>query len=424
LSDAREGSDSSAARAVAAILAAASDAVGRPLANPRRLSGSAWSVVLRCTDADGATVVVKAYPVGSRDGPACFAAESAGLATAGGTGLAPRLLGVCPAALTVVMSDLGTGPSLADVLLGRSAPAASAALLSWARSCGALAAATGGRHSDFETARSRYLAGRPSQSDAARLLARIGGAGERIARVIAEPGNGLSAVPLPAGLEADLSAVVQSVAPPRYPVFSPGDLCPDNNLIAEAGIRFLDFESADLYSVFLDAAYLRMPFSTCWCAFRLPAELAGAAESAYREEVVAVHPALADDEIWSAGVRGGVAAWSVSSMYWLLDWALERDRPLDAERESPGTRQLMRHRWRVLAGELQPAGEFPALARLAQSLLAATERWQAAELPLYPAFRSPAPASRAGQRTGCGPARSATRAGPDPTGRNQDHQEP
>jgi hypothetical protein len=40
----------------------------------------------------------------------------------------------------------------------------------------------------------------------------------------------------------------------------------------------------------------------------------------------------------------------------------------------------------VLAAELEPAGELPALAALARSLLAATEGWQAGELPLYPAF--------------------------------------
>jgi hypothetical protein len=369
-----------------AALAAGGKAIGRPLTSPRRLLGSDWSLVLRCTDGDG-TAVVKAYPAGSRDGPACFAAEAAGLAIAGDTGLAPRLLGVSPAALTVVMSDLGTGPSLADVLLAASAAAAETALLSWARGCGAMAAQTFSRHRDFETLRSRYLAGRSSRSDASWLLTRVGAAAERVAQVVARPENGLSGVCVPDGLEQDLGVIAAAVAPTRYPVFSPGDLCPDNNLLTGDGICFLDFESADICSVFLDVAYLRMPFSTCWCAFRLPAGLAVAAEAAYREQVVAVHPALADDATWAAGVRAAVAAWSVSSMYWLLDWALQGDRPLDAERESPCTRQLMRHRWQVLADELRPASAFPALAALAGALLEATGHWQAPALPVYPAFR-------------------------------------
>jgi hypothetical protein len=47
----------------------------------------------------------------------------------------------------------------------------------------------------------------------------------------------------------------------------------------------------------------------------------------------------------------------------------------------------MRHRWRVLLGELDRSGELPALAGLTRSLLAATDGWQAPDLPLYPAFR-------------------------------------
>jgi len=47
---------------------------------------------------------------------------------------------------------------------------------------------------------------------------------------------------------------------------------------AEDALLSWAFESAEIHSVFLDAAYLRMPFTSCWCVFRLPAELAAAAE--------------------------------------------------------------------------------------------------------------------------------------------------
>ena len=93
--------------------------------------------------------------------------------------------------------------------------------------------------------------------------------------------------------------------PDRFGVFSPGDLCPDNNLLTAGGVRLLDFEAAGIYSVFLDAAYIRMPFSTCWCVFRLPADLSEDAEAAYRQQVSAVLPQLADD----AGLGRGPAAW-------------------------------------------------------------------------------------------------------------------
>jgi hypothetical protein len=54
---------------------------------------------------------------------------------------------------------------------------------------------------------------------------------------------------------------------------------------------------------------------------------------------------------------------------------------------APHARQLMRHRWQVLAADLETAAEYPALAALARSLLTATTGWQAPDLPLYPAFR-------------------------------------
>jgi len=372
---------------VAAGLAAGSAAVGRPLSGPAQLLGSDWSVVLRCTDPGRGTVIVKSYP-DTQDGPGCFAAEAAGLSVSAGTGLAPALLGADLRSRTVVMTDLGAGPSMADVLLADSASAASTALLTWAAGCGALSAVTHERRAEFDTLRSGYLTGRPAESDAARMRARVLGVGERLAQVIAAPEGGLDRVQVPDGLSEDIRTVAQWISPSRFPVFSPGDMCPDNNLIVEAGIRFLDFESADVYSAFLDAAYIRMPFSTCWCVFRLPGELAAAAESAYREHIATVHPELASDEVWNYGVRCAVAAWSMSSMYWLLGRALTHDEPLEQDHDSPSARQVMRHRWQVLAAELEGGGVLPALAELARSMLSATERWQVPELPFYPAFRA------------------------------------
>lgn len=218
-------------------------------------------------------------------------------------------------------------------------------------------------------------------------------AADRLARLAADRAAWLAGVKVPAALSAELAVVADAIATQPFPVFSPGDICPDNNLITGAGIRFLDFESAAVYSAFLDAAYLRMPFSTCWCVFRLPAGLAAQAESVYREEVTHIHAELADDAVWQAGVRLAVAAWTLWTMTWLLPRVIADDEPMVPGIVSPLRRQLMRHRWQVLAAELDEAGDLPALpalAELCRGLLAATEHWQAPELPLYPAFRSQA----------------------------------
>ena len=362
----------------AAVMAVASASLGRHLSAPMLLAGgSDRSVLLRCRDHDGGSVVVKAYPR-TAEGAGSFAAEAAGLQIASGTGLAPEFLAADTDELVVVMSDLGSGPTMADLLLGSSAAAASSAVLGWAAACGELSAATSGRRGDFGPLVTRYTRGPARRPFADELAESILRAPERAA---------LLGVTRPAGLADELADVASQVRPDRYPVFSPGDLCPDNNLVTGAGVRLLDFEAAGIYSVFLAAAYIRMPFSTCWCVFRLPAELSLAAESIFRRAVCGPWPALADDRAWQPGVRRGIAAWTMNSMGWLLRASLQRDRPLDDARTSPSTRQLMRHRWQVLLAELESAGELPALAELMRRLLAATTGWRAAALPLYPALR-------------------------------------
>jgi hypothetical protein len=362
----------------AAVVAAASAALGRQLTSPTKLPGGGWSTVLRCSDAAGGTVIVKAYPAGD-EGASSFAAETAGLELAIGSGFTPDLLAIEPPRRTVVMSDLGTGGSLADVLLGTSAAAARSAMLSWADACGALAAAVGQQRPLFDAAHARYLAGRSDERHGAGLPGRVRAAAAQAATI---------GVAAPAGLDADVVAVVAAITADRHAVFSPGDICPDNNLLTEAGVRFLDFEEAGFHSAFLDAAYIRMPFSTCWCVFRLPSDLTAAAESAYRAQVSLTVPELADDEIWARGLRLAVAAWTLSSTTWLLRRALAADVPMNPDAESPLARQLVRYRWQALAADLEAAAELPAVAELMRALVAATAAWHAPELPTYPAFRS------------------------------------
>jgi hypothetical protein len=367
----------------AAVLAAGSAALGRELTRPEPLRDSDWTMVLRCADEaapDGGprTVIVKAYPPGP-DGEDGFAAEAAGLAVASDTGLAPALLAADPGSLTVVLSDLGRAPSLADALLGSEQQRAAAALLDWADACGRLAVAMAGREPLLGRLRRQHPGGRPADAAWAALRQRVLGVADRAA---------LAGVRAPDGLAAELAEVAAAVASPDYLVFSPGDICPDNNLLTRAGVRFIDFEESGYHPAFLDAAYLRMPFSTCWCAFRLPTGLRDAAEERYRAQVARIWPALADDRTWQPGVRRAVAAWSLSSMWWLLGQALAGDASLEPGAvAAPRARPLLRHRWRVLASELEAGGQLPAIAALARALLAATDGWQAGELPLYPALR-------------------------------------
>lgn len=359
------------------LVTAGSAALGLRLTEPARLAGSDRSVVLRCRSSPLGTVVLKGYPADD-EGAASFAAEAAGLEFTTGTGAAPDLLAVDPAERLIVMADLGDSPSLADVLLASSPERARAGLLSWARACGELAVLTAGRRPEFDALLAKYGA------------APVSGVRDWLPRRIGEIPGLLSRLSfaVPARFDDDLAVLTELVMSVRFDVFSPGDICPDNNLLTAGGVRFIDFESADFHSVFLDAAYLRMPFSTCWCVFALPGELAAQAEAAYRELVASVIGELADDGLWSRGVRLASAAWTLHAMTYLLDRSIEGDASMNPEAsQAPTKRQLVRYRWQTLAQELGRAGELPATRALLDQLLAETGLWQVPELPLYPAFR-------------------------------------
>ncbi|MGV9351692.1 hypothetical protein ACWDSD_44840 [Streptomyces spiralis] len=351
------------------ILHAASELLGAELYSPVDLGGSSRSTVLRCETPDGGSVIVKAFN-NEPESLRCFTAEAAGLSL----GIAgPEVLGVDPEVPLLVMADLGKAPTLADVLLGNDPTVAENGLLAWARGLGSLAAESVHRRGDLTRLWSRYDKGMPSWEDepwiarnAAELLGLLDSAG----------------IEAPPGLAEELSRI-GTAGGEEYPAFTPGDTCPDNNLLTPEGLRLIDFEAACYQSVFLTAAYCRMPFSSCWCVFTLPGGMAAKTEQAYRAQVLDVYPALAEDEVWQAGMRQAIAVWSVDVTVRLLPRTVE-DGPLHrTRRPSPTRRQVLRHRWEM-ASRLE---EFPALAETMRLLLREVAGdWKAAPLPEYPAF--------------------------------------
>ncbi len=355
-------------------LAVASAVLGRALADPVELGAGLRARVLRCRDSAGGSVVVKSYH-DTVDGRGAFVAEAAGLAFAAA---GPELLAVDTAEHLIVMADLGDAPSLADVLLGDDPAAATEALLAWARAYGRLAAATVGRQGELAELRARY--GRDVPDGEGVSWVRSGLA--RTPSLLDSLG-----IPRSARLTEDLATIGSIVD--VFPVFSPGDICPDNNLLTPQGLRVLDFEGAGYHGAFLDAAYTRMPFATCWCVWQMPPDVAARVEAAYREEVVAVHPRLADDEVWNSGVCLANAAWTLDMTGHLYRTGADReDRPTHSSRRPvPTIRQLIRYRWQRLLDDLEPAGALPALASVLRDLLARTHGWPVPPLAPYPAFR-------------------------------------
>lgn len=242
-------------------------------------------------------------------------------------------------------------------------------MLDWALACADLAVRTAGRRADFV---GQLVAGEQRHW-----------LGRRIWQV---PGllSG-AAIDAPSGLADDLAEVASMLAPSQFEGFSPGDICPDNNLITAAGVQFIDFESAEFHSVFLDAAYLRMPFSSCWCVFRLPDELS--VQARYRGLLSGTFPELAVNEIWQQGVRRVMAAWTLHALTCLLDRSIVADESMNSlATQAPTRRQLLRYRCERLREELDQAGDLPAISALMGNLLEATQSWRTPGLPLYPVF--------------------------------------
>lgn len=189
-------------------------------------------------------------------------------------------------------------------------------------------------------------------------------------------------IPAPAGLDEEIASLeALTRVGPR--VFSPGDICPDNNLLTDEGFRVLDFQSAGYHSAHLDVAYVSMPFATCWCVFRMPADVAARVEDAYWSTLTGGSVTDAD----RAGIRMATAAWTLDLVRYLLPPAMQADAPMHRTRRPvPSKRQVIRYRLGMVRDELSAAGEFPAIAEACERLLVATEGWGVADVGVYPAF--------------------------------------
>lgn len=360
------------------------------------LGGSGRSLVLRVpmagADAPAATVIVKAYhdeaSQSSTIGPGqAWENEVTAAAVVGdlpGPPLGPVPLAVDREHRLVVLTDLGVHPALSDVLLGGDPVAAEQALVDWAAALARFGALT--RNPRPRAARLQRGLGLGSSLNAIDGYLR-GGVGTLA--TVAQRRFGIAP---PTGLERDLAAVKRLLEPSTYDVFTPGDACPDNNLLTPDGVRFLDFEFAGCYSLFLDAAYTMAPFPTCWCVLDAPPAVTARVVDAYREQIMTSFPEVADGRVWDDGVARACGLWTATQVRALL-----RTSPGDltvGAFEGQGVRfpgYAVRCRFRLdrflmTAGTSIPA--FTALMREIRDRLIAETGDEQLRMPVYPAFRT------------------------------------
>ena len=335
-----------------------------------RLTGSDRSDVQRVRlhrpDGDPRTVIVKSF----RDAGESWVRETAALSVLPPEAPVARLLHAGAEPPVAVLADAGCGPSLADVLLGDDAALAADAVGGWAEALAALHRTSRGLRAEFGRALDERCGDLPVA--AAVLAAELG----ELTRAVDDRCASLGVATSHAALD-ELRNLGHRLDDHGAAAISPADACPDNNVRCGEQFVLLDFEGAEWRHVAWDLAYLRVPWPTCWCSWRLPDDVADAALVRYR---AAAGPELQASD---ADVAAAAVGWGFVGFTMFADRALADDPPGNPDRPTPSRRAMILHRLGVAAAN----SELAAAAELAGRLRAAlVDRWGEVELAYAPAF--------------------------------------
>lgn len=348
-----------------------------------RLPGSARTAVLRAlvhrAGAGPQLVVIKAAVVAGEPGLRETAALR--LLSHAGVAAAVRLIADGGDPPVLVLADLGRGPTLVDRLVGTEPEAAERAVLLWARALGQIQAATAGRAEEYAA---ELAAGAPWEVpslDTSPVLVADGARG--LERVLPRLGVVPSAAALHE-LRGVAGALDCSAGGPAGLV--PGDTCPSNAVEVGDRMVLLDFEGAEHRHLAWEAAYLRVPWPTCWCSPALPEPLVERALEQWRQAVEGTCPQVRTPT-FARELRLATAAWAAVSLAELLPLALDGERahpdPVRRGATTPA-RPALQHRAALVASFVD---DLPALAELgAQVSAAAVRQWGHQPLPVAPAL--------------------------------------
>lgn len=328
---------------------------------------------VRATGPDGAQwpLVVKRYLTAGEG----WVRESAALSILPREVQAPRIVALGSAPPVLVTDDLGPGRSVAQALLGRDAGPAGDAVEAWARAMAVLHVATREARAAFRAALDER------QGDLPVAESRVGVDLEDAVRVL-DRDCGALGVRVPDGAFAQLRGLATRLGAAGPAALTPADACPDNNVRTASGLGLVDFEGAQWRHVAWDVAYLRVPWPTCWCAWRMPDVVADRAVAAYRRIAGAAIPSIAADE-FERDVEAATAGWALVSTTWFIDNAFTEHRTTDPDKPTPTRRAMILHRLELAAR----CAELPALAELASELRDRLRaRWGDVPLALAPAF--------------------------------------
>ena len=341
-------------------------------------------VRLRLADDDRTVVLKRPREHNFGDRRTSFDAELAALEFLSPmeTAVAPRLLGADAAAGILLMEDLGPGSSLADSLLAGDRGRAEADLIGYARALAAMHAWSIGRSGEYAELRAR-LAGSADVEVGPNWMDAVLRSKEGFLAMAAQLGLAID------GVDQEIDSLGALMAGVGYVGLVHSDLCPDNTHLADGNCRIIDFETSGWGPLALDVAYLLAPFPSCWCFASLPAEAAGPALLAYRDEAANAGMELGPD--WEAALTAALAGWVVARGA-RIGRALEDDRDWGTTTMRPRLLTWL-HNFIEAAAR---TGALPRLRSLAEAIREQLRlRWPDAVVPDYPALARPgAPLAR------------------------------
>lgn len=225
-------------------------------------------------------------------------------------GLVPKIIASDLDAGVVVTEDLGSGPSIAQVLTGNDAAAAQEAIVAYARALGELHAGTAGQEPEYRAFRASLGPTNPMHGRGCiNERSMIDIIQDLIGRATDDLGNRAAAPVI-----GELHEIAQNLAEPGdLLALSSGDPCPYNCVVVDGRARLFDFELAGFRHPLLDVAYLHLGFSACYRSGRLPAAVLNTAEHAYRQAAERGLPQLHDGRSYRRHLATAQAAITVTA---------------------------------------------------------------------------------------------------------------
>ena len=361
------------------------------LADPEDLGGSGRTTVVRVRVAQNPlsmdrSLVIKALP--QDEEPHAFHREIASYKYA--TALpsesrpGPQIIASDPVARVLVLSDLGHGRTMTSLLSGTDITEISHAVSAWGQALGRMHAATFDGEHDFAALLRRGTDGCPGNDI---LLAQARSAVERYAAI-----SSRLAVDADRHVSELLAASLTLFTEGEHRAFSTSDVGPENIVINDDGVQFMDYEWGGFRDATLDIAYALVTCGARISALdRTQRERAEVAlVDAWRSEVSAIWPALVHDRESASKILTARVLWVWLSTVWMLpgDELLGADADADAAALAEGSAaaghlhdlalyvndpRVIVTRWADLAAAAERAGD-TALARTAGTLGRALSR--------------------------------------------------